>query len=377
VGCGFLAAQFFPNLGDVGILIANTKISLPITVLISLVIVSFVLFLIVLRSIANIYLFFKKIINVLVGKDQHLALSIYHKAMHEKLAGNYLEAQRLFIKSAKGSEQPLLNYLQAAECAQLLKNYTVRDKFMNACYHKFVDSLSLINFQYALMCELAGDYEKSLSLLLSVDPLNINEHEFLKLKANLLFKTANFNKLMEILPSVAKADIFTSEQLVKMQLATYNHALHETSNQAELEQLWHEIPKNLRNMPGLLITYAKLLAHFDVTQAEVILRKAINANYDPLLVEAYGKIETPNLGKQIANAEHWYKEHHEDYALNLCLGRLCANHKLWGKAKDYLEKSLALKPEQEAFMQYAKMCALMGDQTSKVEIIDRSLKLVK
>ena len=39
-------------------------------------------------------------------------------------------------------------------------------------------------------------------------------------------------------------------------------------------------------------------------------------------------------------AEQWLKKHPDDPYLLLSLGRLCKQRKLWGKARDYLEKSL-------------------------------------
>ena len=376
VGSGFLSAQLYPQFGDVSVLIYQTKISLPLGLAISLLLAVGVSALVALRALWRVYLVAKRFMKVLGGRDNHLALLIYNKAMCEMALGNYELAQHLFIKGVGGSQEPLLNYLQAAQCAQLRHDYLARDKMMMVCYKKFIDFSSLINFQYALMCYAAGDCEKSLALLLAVDNNSVNHDEYLKLKANLLFKMASYPKLLELLPRLTKHHLLASEDLHAMHIAANTYALQQDLSLQELNGLWQDLPRNLRLSYELVAVYVKRLSSLNLEQAESVLRKSIDSQYNPDLVELYGKTESLSLSKQIGFAENWYKSQPTDYALNLCLGRLCTKHKLWGKAKTYLEKSLALNPTQEAFLQYAKLCSAMGDQTSKLEVIDRSLKFL-
>ena len=46
----------------------------------------------------------------------------------------------------------------------------------------------------------------------------------------------------------------------------------------------------------------------------------------------------------IERAESWLKQHPDDAALLLTLGRLCAQQELWGKAQSYLDASIAVEP---------------------------------
>ena len=210
LGAGFLSAHLYPELGEVNILVAHTRISAPLGMVMSVILCAFVFSSLAWRSIYGIYFLAKKFVNVLGGKDHHLASLIYNKAMYEYYAGNYAEAKSLFIKAAGGTEEPLINYLQAAKCAHLLKKYLLRDKLIMRCHSKFGDGASLINFHYAAMCAEQGDYEKGLSLLLSVDSQEVNQDQYLKLKTSLLYNSENFYKLVELLPEININKIFSS-----------------------------------------------------------------------------------------------------------------------------------------------------------------------
>lgn len=372
IGIGFLSSHLYPHFGEVNIFVAGLKVSLPLGLAISLIIATFILFNLLVRPLFGMYGLAKKIMQVVGGTDQHLASARYNKAMHAYYAGNYTVAQNLFIKAARGFQEPLINYLQAAKCAHNLKKYTVRDKLLLSCYTKFVDKVSLINFSYAQMCYEQGDYEKGLALLLAIDQQEVNFAEYLKLKANLLYRSNNFSKLAKLLPELNKIKTFDEQDLIYMQVPTYEYKLQQASSMLDVQQTWQEIPKKLRALPQVIAPYVTLVSKFNVQEAELILRKAIDYTYNSQLVDLYGTLEA-NLPKQIAAAETWYKEHADDYALNLCLGRLCTNYKLWGKAKDYLEKSVNIKPNFETFMQYARLCSLMGDNAAELKIIERSL----
>ncbi|SUA24324.1 HemY protein [Neisseria gonorrhoeae] len=59
--------------------------------------------------------------------------------------------------------------------------------------------------------------------------------------------------------------------------------------------------------------------------------------------------------KAIDFADSWLKEQPDNALLLMYLGRLAYGRKLWGKAKGYLEASIALKPSIPARLVLAKV----------------------
>ena len=76
------------------------------------------------------------------------------------------------------------------------------------------------------------------------------------------------------------------------------------------------------------------------------------------LAERYGTLGLTgeSASTQIAHAESWLAEHRDDHQLLLTLGRLCCATSLWGKAQNYLEASIAVKPTAIAPAELADLC---------------------
>jgi HemY protein len=71
------------------------------------------------------------------------------------------------------------------------------------------------------------------------------------------------------------------------------------------------------------------------------------------MVLMYAQLNTSNPQQQLETAETWLHGHNRSAALLLCLGKLCIKSKLWGKARNYLESSLGIKPIIETYLQLA------------------------
>jgi HemY protein len=364
----------FPELaeksGELNLIIADFKISLPVVAAVLLLVAASFVLVGTARILAVVGRFF----NILLGTDKALATSMYNKAMIEQGLGNYASAQKMFLKAARGSQTPVLNYLQAAKCAHSLKNSAMRDKLIMQCYQKFIDNSSLINFQYAQMCFNEQDYEKSLALLSAVEVKKVNLQQYLQLKAQLLFNLQKLPALLELLPEITRRQVFVFNELKPMQVAAYGHALQHAGE--NLHKLWHDIPKHLKSNE-LIAMYVRCLNGKNPEEAQVILRKAIDNEYNSDLVLLYADVKLANIKQQIAKAQEWYQVHANDPALNLCLGKLCFYNKLWGQSREYIEKSLGLKFTSEALVYYIKLGSMFGEQGNKIEFMEKALKLLE
>ncbi len=74
----------------------------------------------------------------------------------------------------------------------------------------------------------------------------------------------------------------------------------------------------------------------------------------------YGECGAADTLRQIERAERWLRDHREDGALLLALGRLCAQQQLWGKAQSYLEASLSVEPTYSVHLELARLHEKLG-----------------
>lgn len=157
-------------------------------------------------------------------------------------------------------------------------------------------------------------------------------------------KPQNWHHILEILPQLENKTWISKDQIQALQQESYEGLLSEekyTYDLSTLEEIWNNLSSKLKKDPLLLNFYIQaLIRHHEDAKAELLIIKQLKKEWFGPLVSTYSLIKSTNPARQFAVAEKWLKKHPDDPYLLLSLGRLCRQRKLWGKAKDYLEKSL-------------------------------------
>jgi len=109
--------------------------------------------------------------------------------------------------------------------------------------------------------------------------------------------------------------------------------------------------------------------------AELIVRDALKKDWDVDLVYVYGLIEASDRDRQLATAESWLKGHENNPVLLLTLGRLCKRSQLWGKARSYLNASIGIKPNSDAYKELGQLLEQLNEHNEAVECYHRGLLL--
>ncbi|MEO6926144.1 MAG: heme biosynthesis HemY N-terminal domain-containing protein, partial [Rhodanobacter sp.] len=112
---------------------------------------------------------------------------------------------------------------------------------------------------------------------------------------------------------------------------------------AALNTLWSQLPKAQRRIPAVIDAYAHRASAFGlVLPAMDEVESALRREWSPRLIETYGTLSGDDVEARLRRAEGWLDAHPNDANLLLTLGRMCVRLKLWGKAHQYLQRSLAL-----------------------------------
>jgi HemY protein len=143
-----------------------------------------------------------------------------------------------------------------------------------------------------------------------------------------------------------------------------------------LAEAWGFVPGELRSAPRLLALRAAALHRLGRgDEAEKELRAALKRNWHPALVAAYGDVRAADPQKQLRQAETWLKDHPEDGVLLLTAARLCTINELWGKARSYLESSLALAPDPGSYALYGRLLLQLGEREHAASAFRSGLSL--
>lgn len=159
----------------------------------------------------------------------------------------------------------------------------------------------------------------------------------------------------------------------------YQEAFNKINAQTTLKQLestWRNLPRKLRHDSSLILGYVKALIKQRADDvAEKIARKTIHKNFNTDMVHAYGIVNSTRRDRQLSYAETWLPAHKDDPVLLLTCGRLSLRNELWGKARSYLQTSLALSPQPETYLELAKLTEKLGDEKLAKEYYRKGLEL--
>jgi HemY protein len=291
--------------------------------------------------------------------------------------GNWSKGERMLTQGLKGTDAPLINYLMAARAAQLQGFNERRDDWLKLAYEELPGAETAVLLTQAELQLEHAEHERALATLNRIEESHPDHPVALALLAKTYRALEDWDQLIGLLPRFASAKLEPgdSERLIGEALAVYVNRSGLTVE--EFERLWSQLPAVVRDAPGLVAQRAMALSSFGRgDQAARDLRNALKKSWREELVLAYGLVETKDSSKQLKRAEQWLKSHAEDAALLLTAARLCMTEELWGKARSYLESSLAMAPRTDAYALYGRLLALLGEEESATLAFRSGLALV-
>ncbi len=276
--------------------------------------------------------------------------------------GDWRAGERLLTRGLKGSDTPLVNYLMAARAAQLQGSAERRNEWLKLAYEELPEAEVAVLLTQAELQFEAGELERALATLERILESNPNHPAGLGLLAQTWRALGDRQQLGELLPRLGHAKL-SPEQLESIAAEAFGWLVDSDSlTLAQLDGHWAALSGQLRKAPALLRLRGLALARIGKgDQAERELRAALKRSWAADVVRAYGEVRGADPIKQLRQAESWLEEHPEDGALLQATARLCMSNELWGKARSYLESSLALAPDAEGYALYGRLLDLLGE----------------
>lgn len=172
----------------------------------------------------------------------------------------------------------------------------------------------------------------------------------------------DFTRARSALEPLRKSAAFGSSASQALETRVLVGAIQTTQNGAQLSALWSQLPKSQRRAPAVVAAYARRAAGFGLGLAAMDeLESALRREWSAPLVAVYGMLSGNDLEARMRRAEGWLDAHPDDPELLLTLGVMCVRLQLWGKAHQYLDRSIALSPSAAAWEALADAFVSQGD----------------
>jgi len=328
------------------------------------------LFYFVVTSLDSVQFLFLRFKHWLQFRREHRAYNKTRHGLTSLIEGRWQKAEKLLMSGTHQSVEPLMNYLGAARAAHEQKAYGRRDAYLQKAYKVAPEAQVAIGMTQAEL-ELSQEYyEKASATLNQLLKKSPRHPGVLRLLEKVYVRSANWQALQAILPSMRKARILTSEQFEQFEKNVACEVLRSDSKTIEAtEKIYEALPRYVRKNPDVICAYVQRLLVLqrpsdNVVSAEIaeLIRVALKNGYQPELVKIYGELPFADINKQLVIAGAWLKMYGEKPEILLTMGRLCVRIQLWGKAKDYFERCLLQGRNAEASLAYGKLLEAIGEQ---------------
>jgi HemY protein len=174
--------------------------------------------------------------------------------------------------------------------------------------------------------------------------------------------SGDLRRAREALDPLQKSGALGSRAYAALEVQVMTAVINAAPDGASLNTLWSQLPKAQRRVPAVIDAYARRAASFGLSlPAMDEVESALRREWSPLLIETYGMLAGDDIEARLRRAEGWLDAHPNDANLLLTLGRMCVRLKLWGKARQHLERSLALTPNAAAWEALGDTFAGQGD----------------
>jgi HemY protein len=291
--------------------------------------------------------------------------------------GDFKRGERLLTDGLEGNEAKAVNYWMAARAAQAQGSSERRDEWLALAMEADPEAEIAVWLSQAEMQLEAGERRAAIATLLRVESKKPGHAGCQALLAEAYLAAGDLDALARLLPRLARSKL-PLQRLAPL-LGRGLEAMRRVPDfgKAELAAIWAPLPMGLRRRPPLIRARALLLdARGGGEEAVKSLASALKRNWDRDLVLAYGEVKGADPLKQLGRAETWLRQHSEDAALLLTAARLCMANELWGKARSYLESSLAIEPEPATYALYGELLDRLGESDGAAKAYQDGLRLV-
>lgn len=280
--------------------------------------------------------------------------------------GKWKVAEKQLLTSTKNSPTPELGYMAAARAAIALNKIQQAFEYLDEAENHTDNPLTVD----LTRCELwikTGEFDQAVQLLQRILKSYPNNPRALHLLTQAGQSAGHWQLLRDIMPKAEKLEVLPVSEVRRIADSSIRQQLIYAENAGQLQSVWNSLNKQQKSNIEYIKAYAKSGLLLGMNEEVSSLAEAsLSANLTDELLEIWSQLSL-DVKHKIKIAEKWLKKHPDNPLLLMILGELCLHEKLWGKARDYLQKSLEIHPHKKCFKLLARYYDEVGEPDNALD----------
>ncbi|MCC7546980.1 MAG: hypothetical protein IT532_04375 [Burkholderiales bacterium] len=307
-------------------------------------------------------------------QERARARRVLENGLRAFLEGRYGRAQRAVSEAAQAGEWPGPSLALAARSAHELRDYAARDAYLEQMETRVPDEVYLREITRA---ELLLGERRHHDALLALGRLPEPHTGALALELKAQQLAGNWDRVLALIPQLEKRKAL--DAVVIRQLR--RHAITENIRRRALDlgslrEYLEGLGADQRRDGRVAAAAAERLIDLgDAAEAHRLVEDSLEHSWDPGLLRWYVASLPKDARRHLERAEEWLGRHPDDAQLLHALGELCMHQELWGKARSYLEASLAVEPSHSACIRLGQLLEHTGRHEEANDVYRRGLDL--
>ena len=259
--------------------------------------------------------------------------------------GDWQTAERALEKSASSHGRTTARYLAAAEAADGQDASDRAEYYLEQADTRNKKQKFLVELTRARILMSNGQFEEARPVLEALQERQRKHPQVLEMLSRCYTELGEWEPLVKLLPVMLKAKMLDTEKAAALKQQAAIVELQHSQNVGTLQSDWRALPKNIQRDPEIVLAFAERAIELEAPGlTEDVIRNALKREWNSTLLIPYGVPGDDDTSKRLRQCEKWLQSHPDDPWLYLALGRLCALEELWGKAREYLVRSLEIEP---------------------------------
>lgn len=285
-----------------------------------------------------------------LGRKRRRASQQTKAALLKLAEGDHHQVEKLMSRHADHAEQPMVNYLIAAEAAQQRGDEIRANQHLERASELAENDDQLPVEITRVRLQLARNENHAarhgVDKLLEIAP---RHPEVLRLAEQAYLRTSAWSSLLEILPAIEKIKLADESHILALQqqawIGLMDQAMAEQGNDG-LKAWWRNQSRKTRQQTVLQVAMAEhLIECDDIDAAQDIVLEGLKRHYDDSLVMLMPRLKSGSPEKLEKALQQQLKTHGDNPLLHSTMGQLLMQRGEWQLAADAFREALKLRPD--------------------------------